>query len=79
MSKHVENDYEAFFFNPSHDCMNRNFSLSETESQATLIDVQLFCLIHQYVGVKDVHVPSVMYRGNFIARILPKIISSSLL
>ena len=77
MSKHVENDYEAFFFNPSHDCMNKNFSLRKTESQATAIDVQLFCLIHEYVGVKDV--PSMMYRGNFIARILPKIISSSLL
>ena len=46
MSKHVENDYEAFFFNPSHDCMNKNFSLSKTESQATAINVEYFCLIH---------------------------------
>ena len=34
------------FFNPSHDCMNQNFSLSKTESQATAINVEYFCLIH---------------------------------
>ena len=53
MSKHIENDYKAFFFQPVTWLYEQEFfSLIKTESQATAIDVQFFCLIHLDVGVK---------------------------